>query len=222
MRLIFLFLFAFLIGCGNNSSSSTSKGIIVPAYFDDASLWDKLINSSNNNMIIIANPNNGPGDKIDDFYLNNLNNLQNKKPIGYIYTKWGDRNISEVENDIDKWIKFYPIKGFFVDESATNEGNLSYYTTLYNYIKSKGNYYIVLNPGTMPNEKYFEIADNIVIFEDDIKNLNIKCSQKSSIIAYNASQQQMQEVLQNYNCDYFYITDKMYDELPSYFDEESK
>lgn len=240
MKKIILIIVLLFLGCQGNSKAfeeqnatekNQSKKIIIPLYFYDKSKWDEVANYKEKEIVIL-NPSNGPGDEIDVNYQNLIEKLNKNgnMPIGYVYTKWGNRNIEEVKNDIDKWIKFYPgIKGFFIDEASENESELDYYKNLYLYIKSKGNFYIVLNPGVYPDKKYFDISDNIVVFEDDFNKLNSDvCTEnpsKSSIIVYDANKTQMENVLK-YKCKNFYVTDDTlpnpYDTLPSYFDEEIK
>ena len=231
MKKIFIFfILMFLLGCGIGSGSATqdNRQIMIPLYFYDINKWDTV--AQYQNEIVIINPNNGPGNSIDTNYENLITKLSNNNdlPIGYVYTKWGNRDINEVKADIDKWISFYNIKGFFVDEAATDTANLEYYQELRDYIKSKGNYYIVLNPGTMPNEGYFDIADNIIVFEDSVDKLSSGvCNSnidKSSIIVYDANETQMKNIIKTYKCKNIYVTDddmpNPYDTLPSYFDEE--
>jgi len=244
MKKLFIFLILLFIGCEGNVNKETTtsdnteintstseefiRKMIIPLYFYDINKWDRV--AENQNEIVIINPNNGPGDTIDTNYENLITKLNNNKdlPIGYIYTKWGNRDINEVKSDIDKWLSFYNVKGFFVDEAATDTANLSYYQELSDYIKSKGNYYIVLNPGVMPDESYFSIADNIVVFEDDVNKLKKDVcdldKNKSSIIVYDANETQMKEIVNDYNCKGIYVTDdempNPYDTLPTYFDEE--
>jgi hypothetical protein len=211
----------------------TDQGVIIPIYFynnDDTNKWEEVINIQSEAVVII-NPFNGPGNEIDENYVTFINDLINnsKKPIGYVHTQWGERDIELVKKDIDTWLQFYPkIQGFFIDEASESITKIDYYKDIYNYIKSKGNYFIVLNVGTMPNESYFSIADNIVVYEGDVKNLpNEACKSyayKSSIIVYGADEDKMKEIISTKPCMYIYITDDNdsmpYDSLPSYFDEE--
>ena len=229
MKIFFIFfILVFFLGCGGGSGSDIKRQIIIPLYFDDANKWDEV--TKYQNEIVILNPFNGPGDSVDDNYQNLITKLNNNNdlPIGYIYTNSGNRDINEVKADIDKWLSFYNIKGFFVDESAIDTANLAYYQELSDYIKSKGNYYIVLNPGTMPDEGYFDIADNIIVFEDSVDKLDSEvCNSniyKSSIIVYDANETQMNNIIKTYKCKNIYVTDdnlpNPYDTLPTYFDEE--
>ncbi len=220
----------FLIGCGISVVEKEERGLIIPAYFYNQSLWDKVVNASIDEMVIV-NPANGPGSLKDEKYEKFISDLvaYDKRPIGYVYTKWGDRDIDLVKDDIDTWFELYPqIEGFFIDETATGADKLDYYKDLYDYIKSKGDFFVVLNPGTMPISAYFKIADNIVVYEGEAKKLpNESCNiyaDKSSIIVYNATEEQMREIISVKHCKYLYITDENdsnpYDDLPSYFDKE--
>ena len=239
-KFIFLLIFIFITGCqsvtnsnlSNNSKSNLSQKMIIPLYLYNADIWNH-ISKFQNKEIVILNPSNGPGDEKDSNYedlINKLNKNKNK-PIGYVYTKWGDRNITEVKKDINRWLDFYPnIKGFFIDEASENIDDINYYKNLYDYIKSKGNYYIVLNPGVYPDEEYFNIADSIVVFEDEFYKLDSdvckKNSDKSSLIVYDANESEMEDIIKNYKCKNVYVTDdnlpNPYDTVPSYFDEEIK
>jgi len=228
MKKLFLFIgINLFLGCG--SGASYERGLIVPVYFYNLSDWDRVVRADIDEVVII-NPSNGPGSSVDDNYVDFINDLvvNNKKPVGYVYTKWGERDIDAVKDDIDTWLSFYPqIKGFFLDEAASGADKLYYYEELKEYIKSKGDYYIVLNPGTSPHPSYFDIADNIVVYEGNSTNLKDECSSysdKSSIIVYNATKDEMLNIINKYHCRYLYITDDTlpnpYDTLPSYFDEE--
>jgi len=231
MKKIFMFfILIFLLGCGENSNNTTqyNRQIIIPLY--NINKWNKV--ATYKKEIVILNPNNGPGNSVNANYQELITKLNhnNDLPIGYIYTKYGNRNIDEVEQDIDKWISYYKIKGFFIDEVSINKSKLDYYTKLSAYIKSKGNYFIVLNPGTMPYNGYFDIADNVVVFENNVKKLNSNIcktqKEKSSIMVYDANETQMKNIIRTYKCKNIYVTDNnlsnLYDTLPSYFDEEIK
>jgi hypothetical protein len=213
------------------SCGTADKGLIVPLYFVNSTQWEQVANAEVGEYVIL-NPYNGPGDEQNPLYTNYIGELidKGKIPIGYIYTKWGSRPLEEVEADIDKWLDFYPdIKGFFIDETATGSDKLDYYKTLVDYIKSKGDYYIVLNPGTQPLDNgYFDIADTVVVYEGTYDNKPQGVCQvnpsKSAVIVYNATEEEMKTVLTTEDCKYYYVTDRTlpnpFDSLPSYFDQE--
>jgi hypothetical protein len=215
--------------------SDAPETLLIPLYSYDADLWEKVINLDAS-VVAIVNPNSGVGDTVDPFYEEVINDLINngKIPIGYVHTSYGDRDIEEVKAEVDQWLEFYPnIKGFFIDEASSSAEDLAYYEELYNYIKSKGAYLVYLNAGTFPNEAYFNIADNIVIYENDPTyfdpNLCDMYPEKSSFIIYGADEETMKELMENSSCSNKYVTDDTlpnpYDSLPTYIDleaEESK
>jgi hypothetical protein len=229
MRIYLLFFVFFLIGCGKIAVKTENKQFIIPQYFYNYNLWNKIIYAEVGGYVII-NPSDGPGDNTDSAYFNEINELidNGKIPIGYVSSNWANKDIKEILKDIDKWIELYPnIKGFFIDEVSTLKTWFYYYDDIVKYIRSKGNYKIVLNPGTMPDAVYFSIADVIIVYEGEPKNLpkNV-CAiypSKSAVVIYNASISDMRKILLK-PCKYFYITDdndsNPFDTLPSYFDEE--
>jgi len=126
-------------------------------------------------VLVIIDPNSGPGAQADPNFTNAIATLKSKdfKVLGYVHTSYGQRDIQSVEDDINNWFSLYGdanIDGIFLDEASTNDQYFSYYQTLYNYIKSFGNKLVVLNPGTNIELKFFNIADKIVVFEDSESN----------------------------------------------------
>ncbi len=233
---IFLLVALFLLSCNSNTLEENtpldSKALLIPAYFYDKAKWKEL-NKLTSNATIIINPNSGPGESVDSNYKDFIDTLlaKEKKPIGYIYTKWSKRDIEEVEADIDTWLELYPnIQGFFIDEVANSKEEFNYYQTLSNYIKAKRELFIVLNPGTFIDENYYSIANTIVVFENSVKELNStkdycqNFNSQSALIVYEANKTQMQDIIAFNSCKYFYITDDSlanpYDTLPSFLDEE--
>ena len=236
-KLIFVFSFLFFIfSCVKDGTVvvneyTENRNLIIPLYKEDSNLWDKVISLDIDNLIAVVNPDNGVGTAKSSFYEDVINRLilANKKPIGYIYTDYGTRDINEVKDEIDRWISFYPnIEGFFIDEVSGTPDKYDYYEEIYLYIQSKGNYFTVFNVGAYPDESYFYIADNIVVYEGDKTGLDYTiCNfhpSQSSIIVYNASQTDMEDIIKNTSCKYVYITDDTlptpYDNLPSYIDLE--
>ncbi len=231
-----LFPFIILNSCLENGSTtaefnSNQRNLIIPLYREDKILWDKLISLNIDGLIAIINPDSGVGITKSLFYENVINNLIifNKTPIGYISTNYGGRNIYAIKNEVDRWLVFYPnIKGFLIDEVSGSINDYQYYREIFSYIKSKGDFFIVLNVGAYPNETYFNIADNIVIYEGDVINLKKHiCDRypaKSSIIVYSGTEMDMKNIIKGSSCNYIYITDdnlpNPYDTLPSYIDIE--
>lgn len=225
------------VGCDGGSSavnenniSKLQKEMMLPAYFYDSSLWDRVF-EQNETMIVIVNLDNGVGDKEDSYYQNIIQKLKKdlKVPVGYIPSNYAQRDQEEFKAEVDRWLKFYPeIEGFFIDEVSIED--FDYYKRISEYIKSKGTYEVILNTGTLPEDNYFEIADNIVVYEGAISKMkqeNIcKYPQKSTIIVHGASKEQMKDLIDSKDCKFIYASDenggRAYLTLPSYFEDEIK
>lgn len=73
--------------------------------------------------------------------------------------------------DIDAYLSFYSLDGFFIDEMANDNSNLTitYYQSIYQHIKNLSNDYSVnVNPGANVPENFVSIplADTFVLFEN--------------------------------------------------------
>jgi hypothetical protein len=155
-----------------------SLGIMVPAYFTPGTKWDAMdYAASRIPLIAIMNANNGPGSSKNASYVTALANLHaaGGKVTGYIYTSYAARPIADVEADIDTYLAWYDVDGFFVDEMTNDSdtNHLAYYAELYQYIKSKGARYSVTgNPGSNTQEAYLSTptADCLMNFENSSNN----------------------------------------------------
>jgi hypothetical protein len=156
---------------------SGSATLLVPAYFypsgaglDD---WNRLARDAGSiNIEAILNPASGPGTSPDPTYVAVVNKLRTAggHVFGYVSTRYGDRDLAAVENDIDKYLSFYNINGLFVDEMANSQERLSYYEKLYQYIKgAHSDFKVIGNPGMAYTlEGYLSAADTLVIFEGSL------------------------------------------------------
>jgi hypothetical protein len=88
--------------------------------------------------------------------------------VGYVYTSYGARDVAAVKADIDTYASKYPlVTGIFLDEGANDASKLPFYTTVYNYIMAKPGYvHTILNPGVQPDQGYYAISTNIMIYEN--------------------------------------------------------
>jgi hypothetical protein len=162
---------------------STPLGIMVPAYFAPSSGrdWNALdYAAARVPLIAIMNPDSGPGagrDPAHAAYVQALANLHHAggRAIGYVHTSYGARPLASVQTDIDSWLSFYAMDGFFIDEMTDddNTNHLAYYAALYRYIKAKdARYRVTGNPGANTRPEYLTApaADSLVIFENDQTN----------------------------------------------------
>lgn len=100
--------------------------------------------------------------------------------LGYVYTDYGARSISAIEQDINDWYSYYPgqIAGIFLDQvSDTLPGktpsNKAFYQTLASYVHQHegDNDEVVLNFGANPSSdwmlagSHIKNADIVVTFE---------------------------------------------------------
>ncbi|WP_186265630.1 spherulation-specific family 4 protein [Burkholderia gladioli] len=164
------------------SSAAQAADLVVPAYFypsgSGATAWKTLAsNAASVPLTAIVNPNSGPGTAIDPAYTNVIAKVRaaGGKVIAYVHTSYGSRSLSDVANDINAYLAFYTVDGFFIDEMANDSSaaHLQYYQSLYNYIKGlSASYQVVNNPGTNIPEIYasLPVADRFVVYEDKQAN----------------------------------------------------
>lgn len=212
--------------------------ILVPLYVYPGPTWDTVATyASLVPTVIIINPETGPGKASDPKYQSYITKVigEGLEVVGYVHTSWGQRALTQVQQDIDHWKSFYPnIQGIFLDEGATTANEIGYYTTLYNYIKAKGWKYDIINPGTVPAAGYENVATQIVTFEDHYTKFQASanpnyasCTNKDKFaaIAYGVPESLVSNVIsiaQNKNYyGWIYVTDNAtnstYNTLVSYY-----
>ena len=155
--------------------------LLVPAYFypgGKKNFWPQLAaGAAQAPVMAILNPASGPGSVTDPNYTAAVTALRSAggKVIGYVSSSYTNRSIGDVTTDINKYVAMYPVDGFFIDEMTNDadSGHLSYYQSVYNYIKSlNAAYFVVGNPGTNTQEAYasLPVADQLVVFEGSDKS----------------------------------------------------
>lgn len=104
--------------------------IMVPAYFypapgtQGATDWATMASaaSAGYQITAILNPEAGPGAAQDGLYLNAAYGVRCgvcSQVLGFTYTRYGERPIEQVMADIDKYYRFYPVSGIFLDEMVS-------------------------------------------------------------------------------------------------------
>lgn len=179
-QLVIVFLvFLTILSCKSPAVESNPIKVLLPLYIypnwyePENYVWQDVARAAEQVPIVaIINPNNGPdGQPPNQDYQRGLQDLResNITILGYVYTKYGDRPIEEVKQDIDLYNNYYDIDGIFLDESASNVKQVDYYQNIYSYIKTKTNLdQVVINPGTHTDEEYLTrpTTDTAVIFEN--------------------------------------------------------
>ncbi len=154
--------------------SDLKTGLLIPLYIYPGDTWNRVIqlkkSYQNLDIVVIINPNSGPGDARNPDYITWIKRLRDDgiTVIGYVHTRWGDRPSDEVEREIGLYRDFYPeLNGIFFDQMANQPGTESYYEQAADYAQSKSLAFIVNNPGTRVPSSHIEIGNNIVIREDE-------------------------------------------------------
>ncbi len=161
--------------------AQTRTGILIPMYVYPA---DIQTNEAYNRLIdlkrryetvpfwVIVNPASGPGTQVDPNYTRAIDRLIGAGCVvlGYVSTSYAKRAATDIEDDIHRWVEFYPrTHGLFFDEMnyEDREESAAYQRALKDYASKAGFWPIVANPGTDTPGRFFEsaAADVFVVYE---------------------------------------------------------
>jgi hypothetical protein len=141
----------------------------APAY-----IWDDVAaQGSNAPITAIINPDSGPGVGFPNVdYVQGIADLRagGVQMIGYVYTSYGARPLTNVLADIAAYAASTNVSGIFLDECANTTNLLAYYTQLYAAVHSHPGFdLVVVNPGTQLPEPFVAApaTDVAVIFEHE-------------------------------------------------------
>jgi hypothetical protein len=138
----------------------------VPSYFSTCStsspncIWVKV---KGNAGMVILDVNNGPStaanarlQQVANFLRSNSGTLM----LGYVFSREGSRPAAQVRADIDRWFKWYPVAGIFIDDASSRCSKVGYYSQLVKYVKSKNsNALVAMYWGNNLPECYFASPD---------------------------------------------------------------
>jgi hypothetical protein len=222
------------------TASTACPAVVVPAYFYNSALWQS-VTTANQNTWVIMNPSNGAGLTRDPNYKTWATQARagGQTVLGYIPTGYGLRSLSWVQAQAKKYRRWYGVTAFFLDEVSTLPDGTDYYRQLTTALQNEfGNNLIVLNPGSVPDQSYFDLGANtrVVIFEGPASNFDPEqfpswLSQyypQSVILLYSSKLTRFSSVLQfaeSNGIAGIYATDaglsgNPYDTLPSYWTTE--
>ncbi|KAJ9493135.1 hypothetical protein VN97_g151 [Penicillium thymicola] len=163
--------------------------VFVPLYVYPApEAWAPLENVISThpdvNFTVVINPGNGPGpDSLPDGnYTREIPKLTayaNVRLLGYVYTSYGNRNVSAVRKDIQTYADWptnssdpnLAVRGIFFDETPQQyePQTLTYLQGLTDFVKDLDDLgpdqFVVHNPGAVPDSRYLATADSTVVFE---------------------------------------------------------
>jgi hypothetical protein len=221
--------------------------VLVPAYFypDGEGLgeWQRLLRAPDPAaVVIIANPDSGPGKVADPNFLRVTAQAREKgfTVIGYVSTKYAKRPPEEVKEDVDRWVRLYPdVQGIFFDEQASGADMVGHYARLYEYTRrQRGLRLVVGNPGTICAEDYLSRpAADVVCLVESSKPFSefrpprwaadYKAGRFAAVISGTkdpASMKQFVQEMAGRHIGYCYITDETlpnpWRRLPSYWEAE--
>ena len=80
--------------------------------------WNAVIAAATYVGILVMNPDSGPGTAIVSEFSDAVQRCQaaNISVLGYVDSAYGDRSITDVENDINNYVSWYQVDGFFIDD----------------------------------------------------------------------------------------------------------
>ena len=169
-----------LPAAGDGVTSPDQLRILLPLYaypeWWDAPAyhWDDVAAEGGTAPIVaIINPDSGPGVGFPNAdYLRGMADLRagGVQMIGYVFTSYGARPLTNVLADIAAYAGSTNVAGIFLDECANTTNLLGYYTQLYAAIHSHPGFdLVVVNPGTQIPEPFVAApaTDVAVIFEHE-------------------------------------------------------
>lgn len=221
--------------------------VLVPAYFYPVtnSPWTRLSTAAAahpGRIAAIGDPFNGPGLAFDPTYAAAFADFRahGGALLGYVYTSYGARPLVQVLADMDQWLAWYPLDGFFVDEMANQPGQFeTYYRAIFQHARTLVPHAeVVGNPGTSTSPSYLQSQNQLVstavcIYEGGSGFATWQSDawvktyprQKFYALPYGTPAAGWQAAVDHAfaeNCGWVYVTDDVlpnpWDTLPAYFE----
>ena len=181
-----LVLTAFLVMPNNvqlKAQTSTSGVLIAMYIYPTNPAWNQVeqIHTAHpgSNIDIIANVNSGPGTAVNPDYTTGITNMRSAgiNVLGYVFTSYCSRPLNIVEQEIARWVQFYPnVNGILLDQMqnqpnhlhlcAQNVPSTQYYALATQFAHSLGATFVVGNPGTQTDRSYVGTVDSMIIYEN--------------------------------------------------------
>ncbi|MEZ5626689.1 MAG: spherulation-specific family 4 protein [Rhodocyclaceae bacterium] len=234
-----------MLGALAGSGTAQAVELLVPAYFYPGTYtaeWQQLTDTAARQPLsVIINPDNGVGDAVDASHSAAITALRaaGGKVYAYVGTDWGARSFSDVTQEIDRYLDWYALDGFFVDEVSEYATDLPYFTDLGNHVRAADPALgLIGNPGTPTDIGYLDIFDTLVIFEEFAHHLGQFTAPpyqsqfdaaRFGLLLHGADANTMTSVIGGAaaaNFGYAFVTDGVHNQnlwqgLPSYWDAET-
>lgn len=143
---------------------------VVPAYFHPSVFpdqWDRLAERARDVHLVVLNPANGPGTRLDHAHIAPLRRLRaaGVTVAGYVDTDYGRRPLDDAIADLECFVTWYQVTAVCFDRAAADGQHVPYYAELASRARSMGARYVTFNHGTFPDREYAEHADLLGVFE---------------------------------------------------------
>src|SRR5947209_5770827 len=172
IAIIVLSIAAFAAIRPTTAATSNPTGLVIPLYTDPSTgTWAAVLNAKishpNVPMIVVINPNNGPGTYPEPGYLAGVKAFQAVGIIvlGYMATGYAKTYIGLVQHDLYAYWSWYTLDGIMFDEMSDLMMDQGYYATLNAYVKQIGMTYTMGNPGIPVPMGLIGTLDSLAIYE---------------------------------------------------------
>lgn len=141
--------------------------LAAPSYFYPGPQWDQLLSLAPTLEQAVINPTSGAGPGPDPNYLEVVARAHaaGVAVLGYVPTHYATREPMEILAEVDAYLDWYGVDGFFLDEVTSGPDGVPYYAGVVAAIRERGPTTVALNPGAVPAEPYLWIGDQVVVFE---------------------------------------------------------
>ncbi len=205
---------ALLLGARDPGDAPRCR-MLLPAYVPPDAV-PELARAARPQLLVI-NPASGPGAARDPAYVAAARGAQRTGAhvLGYVPTGYGARPRAQVEADIDRYEEWYGTDGIFLDEASAGATQLAHYRALAAHVRAAGKRLVVLNPGTVPDRGYFDVADVVVTFEGPYASFGKAIertpgwlpAERSAMLVHGASREQASAVVADaQHVGYVYVT----------------
>lgn len=221
--------------------------LLVPAYIypagDDRKQWRRLIDAAAKvDLVVVVNPRSGPGLERNPNYAAVIAEAAERKVqlIGYVDLEFGDRQVTKIKDDIDAWLRFYPlVNGFFLDRQPCDAAHAAFVSEVSSYAREKRpSALLVGDPGQLCDDSFLSRAgvdvacifarpEGFAAFELPANLRTFQPSQFAALVYQVSDAQTMHAVLKEAiikRIGYIYVTDgkspNPWAALPSYWEDE--
>ncbi len=152
--------------------SDRRDSVLIPLYSGNSAQWQEILNLhaeyKNVGFYVIVNPDNGSGNASNATYASWIDRSEAAgiTVLGYVFTSYGNRSISSIEDEVSNYTNWYGLHSIFFDEVSDNVTEEAFYLDVVNQSHAKGINFTVGNPGDFIPTDYISIFNVTVIYEN--------------------------------------------------------